>query len=620
MNDTLKEQKKSFLEEKILNKGLDVDKLIKFIDEKKTKENFDIFNISMENLIIIVKEFCELNNIPFTLEKDENENITKDCKINVSSKDEEILFKYFFPESKDNQNLNNTEDLISDESEKNVNITPLGSKNDNKNTEAELITSNNDEEIKNTIKNKEISENEEEKNKEKILKNNNEEKKDDKKESKKEEKKIQIKRSSMVFKDNKNDDISSQINYGVTTPSIIQCQKSETNDFSLYPDMYIKISDPEKTDGGFFGQSYITYLITVNPQNYKVRRKYADFVWLRDILSNIYNFSVFPRITRKGKVTTDKYEGFFINKRMAGLERFINYVIKNELVKNSLILYDFLTIEKREIFSNKKKIYEKIKIPSPNEITQKKSISGEQNISITRGKEIYLQKISENCNSNDELFKKLNINFKMLKDEYDAVVKRFNEISKIFNELYENSKKNEDNISIMDTFNLFSVNFNKFSEISFKHKNFINDEIREYFKLIGNSYHYMKNLVEKVAIQNNDYYKYYKDLIKRKNELYKKNDPTKWELSTDDIKNMSSLKDDKNLALSKILAKDTKNIIELKKVYGFYLNSIIEEYDRIKSLHSNLHKDKIIYFCNEQTNMFNDFINILGKIIEEIKD
>ena len=91
-------------------------------------------------------------------------------------------------------------------------------------------------------------------------------------------------------------------------------------------------------------------------------------------------------------------------------------------------------------------------------------------------------------------------------------------------------------------------------------------------------------------------------------------------MSPEDLQNVNSLKNDKNLALEKIATKDTKNTIELKKVYGFYLNSIIEEYDRIKSLHANLHKEKVIYFCNEQTDMFNDFIKIVMEIKQEMDD
>ena len=121
-------------------------------------------------------------------------------------------------------------------------------------------------------------------------------------------------------------------------------------------------------------------------------------------------------------------------------------------------------------------------------------------------------------------------------------------------------------------------------------------------------------------MQNNEYYKVYKDLVKRKNELYKKYDPSKWELDSEDLQNVNILKNDKNSALSKILSKDTKNTIKLKKVYGFYLNSIIEEYDRVKSLHANLHKERVVYFCKEQTNMFNDFIKVLGEIVQEISD
>ena len=59
-------------------------------------------------------------------------------------------------------------------------------------------------------------------------------------------------------------------------------------DYYLLVWIYIKNFSPEKHGGGFFSKAYITYLVTTSPTEYRVRRRYSDFEWLRNILTIIY--------------------------------------------------------------------------------------------------------------------------------------------------------------------------------------------------------------------------------------------------------------------------------------------------------------------------------------------
>jgi len=59
----------------------------------------------------------------------------------------------------------------------------------------------------------------------------------------------------------------------------------------LYPCNFVLNSSffsPEKHGGGFFSKAYITYLVTTQPTDYRVRRRYSDFEWLKTILSTIF--------------------------------------------------------------------------------------------------------------------------------------------------------------------------------------------------------------------------------------------------------------------------------------------------------------------------------------------
>jgi hypothetical protein len=62
---------------------------------------------------------------------------------------------------------------------------------------------------------------------------------------------------------------------------------------------------------------------------------------------------------------------------MRSLEKFLDALASNSLIKNSQIFLDFLSIEKESDFNSKKKGYAKLK--SPSKLNEIKSIDGTVN-------------------------------------------------------------------------------------------------------------------------------------------------------------------------------------------------------------------------------------------------
>ena len=73
-------------------------------------------------------------------------------------------------------------------------------------------------------------------------------------------------------------------------------------------------------------------------------------------------------------------------------------------------------------------------------------------------------------------------------------------------------------------------------------------------------------------------------LDSRKEDLFKKQDITKWELDPGDTTDKVAILQNKELAIQKMLPKETSTVKMLKLNYGFYLNRIIEEYQRLREL------------------------------------
>ena len=576
-NDNDQKEKQNYLRKKILEKGLDPGKFVEFLQEKKGEDGDDISNWTMEDLKIVVKEFYQINDIvddePEEKQKEkENKKEENNIKFII---DEDSLMDLFQKKSNENE-----------ENKINENIKPLfdfeknfGKMNKNK---------SNIQTQEKVIKKEKEKEDIKDKNNEKIsnISDNS---------------KINEIKKEIINTCNINDNLTVKIDkeendseYGIIIPDTMKCKLIEETEFREHKDIKIEIKDPKKLETKLFSGKSVNYSVVTYPFNYIVERKYSDFNWLRETLFNLYNNILIPKMSYKGKVTKDKHDDNFIKKRMRFLERFINYIIKDETIKTSQILYDFLTIKNYEEFINKKKQYEKIKIFNFIDIKDRKSLSGELNIKINKEKETYLENVKDNTIYNSNLFKKLNSNFKTLNDEFSHVIKRLEIISDIYKQIYEVSNKYLDLNIIKESYSQMEIMFKNLGNNFNKIKSFINSEIKQYFKFIGNNYICLNEMNQNVEISKNNYIKLSKNLINKKNEIYKK---------------------DKSLPKNKILPQETKNSIKNKMIYGFYLNEIIKEYEKIRKINSYFHKRKICFFCKEQITICSEYTRILGDIL-----
>ena len=566
MNEKDQEEKQKYLRQNILDKGYDANEFIAFLESKKGEGASDISNWSKIDLYAVVQEFIlvhrkdDSNSKPQTeqtnINSNTNTNINTDINANIDI----------------NINTNMNANIGT-----NINPNTITTfDNTDKNTQSQKMLS--DYEIiedKSVIKNEMIN---------------------DKKE----------KMNSKNF-------VANDENFGMIIPDFIVCQKAEINALNNQENLEITVTDPQKVDNGFFSKAYINFLITTKPLNLKVRRKHADFVWLRERLSVIFNLNVLPRLPRKGKVNGDNH----INKRMRNLGRFLNYLLKDSLIKNSKIFYDFLAIEKDEDFEKQKKIYNKLK--SPTEVRDVKTLDGKIKIQVTPESEKYFTKIKNNAMLNEAVLKQMNDTFKLLKLEMNATINRISSFFPMFDKLIKIRKALPNNIITQSYIQLKNI-FSSWVDILKKQNNFFLKDVKEYLKLLGGNYHHMKELAEYVDEQKNYYRKISRNLITKKLDLYENKDAADWQLDAQDKKNPKYLVRDKLTAYKKICYNSTCDAIKLKEKYGYQLNKIISEYERLRSIANVENRQKLIDFTRIQSKISSDHIILMGKIIGIMDD
>ena len=397
----------------------------------------------------------------------------------------------------------------------------------------------------------------------------------------------------------------------IAEQEFLQCQLTEKNGISEEKNLTIKISQPKLVEGNFFTKSYITYLVETNPFGFQVRRRFNDFFWLHDILKSLYINAIIPSLYKKNYLYGIKDAQ--IAKRMRYLERFINEIAEHPLLRNSQIFYDFITMRDEKDFMRKKDEFNKI--ISPKNAENIKTLTGEINISVNYDKEQYAEKIKTTSENNEDLMKRIIKEYKYLNVQLENVITKIKKINTIWDEFYKKSNKNLEGeiiLGVYYSFNKFMDNWTKLYQTQIT---LINEKIREYYRYIKKEYHSIREYYTLYETAKNSFKKSNFKLTETKERLFEEKKIDEWGLDKEDLENKIILFRDKDLSMEKMLPEETKKVKDKKKMYGSYLNSLIDEYDHIQALNRKRHKDNVESFIKGMSNATITFHVSLNEII-----
>ena len=547
------EEKQNFLREKILDKGYDTSQFVQFLTEKKGEDGADVANWTMEDLIQVVNEFIKLNGgeVEEDVKKPEPK---KETKKKVSMFD---IMPDTKPKKPNSQlNINPQSKSQSSEikkSQNNLNITQSHSQNAPK-----------------------------------------------------------VQKIQTTPVNNNNNMTGTESEYGIIIKDIKECKPLEQTELSKYDKLKITVTKPEKKTEGFFSKTYVTYMVSTMPASYVVHRRYTDFTWLRNTLLNLFPANSIPPIPKKNKIVGDNFAPPINLKRGRFLEKFMNYLASDPIIKNSQIFFDFLYIGAETDFNSKKKVYEKVK--SLSDVNEFRNENSKVEIMINSEKENYVENIKDNITNNINILKKINTSFKLLYDEVNAVTTRLDEIASLWAQMYKSSQKYFDHNTSCECYKQLSNLFVNWSKILKQQNNVVNVDIREHFKFMRKNFGAMKDLTNSLETPKSNYNKASKNLMYKKDDLFKRNDTAKWELDPHDKIEMSKILNNKKAAFPLICKKETLNVIGLKEFYGLILNRIISEYERMRELNANLSKNIINNNLKKLTDISGQFLIFAGEI------
>ena len=156
--------------------------------------------------------------------------------------------------------------------------------------------------------------------------------------------------------------------------------------------------------------------------------------------------------------------------------------------------------------------------------------------------------------------------------------------------------------------------FKNWSGILKQQNNVVNVDLREHFKFIRKNFVSMKDLSNSIETYRSNYQKASKNLIAKKDDLFRRGEPSKWELDPHDKIEMNKIMKNKKEAVLLMCKKETLNTIGLKEFYGLYLNRIIFEYERMRNLNAASNQYILNSNVKKLTDISGQFLIFAGEI------
>ena len=577
-------EKQEYLRINILEKGYNADEFMEYLQSLRGEKGLQIESWSKNDLIKAVQEFKRINPININVDlnyKEEN---------NINNENDNNKLKI----NNDNNNIEKIENIDNIDNENN-NIKNNDNNNNSQNNEKNKVNNNN---IKNNVNNN-VNNN---------VKNN--------------------------VNNNINNNVNNNINNNVNNnnpynikPLIkesVRCKLSEITDISTKINIEITISNPLVIEGGLFSKSYVTYLVKTTPFNFEVRRRFSDFEWLHNILMAQYINCIIPPIYKKTSlkiISVGNNDDLIINKRINILQKFMKEIVTHPLLRNSQILFDFISIKDEKTFNNKKNIYNKLNTPT--KVEQIKTLNGLMDIGVDKPKEEMAEKIKTISEGNIDLMKRLTKEYKILNTQIEDISTKMKEIANIWDELYKKGESNSESEIILGLYDIMYKVMDDWANMEKNHVNLINLKIREYFRYIRYEYKAIKDYYNIYDNAKNQYLKSYIKLMDNKERMFREEDIENWGLSNEDMKNKMNLLKNKEYSIERMLPEETKKVNDYRKMYGCYLNSLVDEYKEIQNYNGIRHKDSISNFIKGTTENYSKFhVNItnLNAYIDALKE
>ena len=388
----------------------------------------------------------------------------------------------------------------------------------------------------------------------------------------------------------------------------------------------IIVSDPIKEKAkNIFKKVVYSYKVECPEIKTEVRRTYADFEWLRNILGSYYALRVVPPIMKEAMyfqldiVNKKDTEEAIENAKIKYLNYFMNSLIKKKIFRTSAILYEFLELNDSD-FKKYKDLLGKYKYDLNVSLDNLKTVKGnlkfQLKLSEIKKADLFGKKVNEITNLYNFLDKKiLNLanDFLNLETHMKQIASTFNKLSTALN-FNEHSKKMQEIYQKLNTI------FNSWSNSYGKQHSFFKSDFKDFFNYINLEIQEMSSLNQNFLSYKKHYEDYSTKINKKKEELFNQKDFNKWSVEPGTEEQISKYANNKKLAFEKMLYKETELQYNEKKLVACTLHLMNKQFNKLMKLQSD---DVINYFAKmkqENQTIVGDAFNLIKLFSVEKED
>ena len=381
------------------------------------------------------------------------------------------------------------------------------------------------------------------------------------------------------------------------------------------------ISNPRKINESLVKNSYLLYDITTPKMNWYVNRRYSDFLWLREILSSMFPTILLPQLPKK-KIGNRRFENDFVEKRIKGLQDFLDEILKNEIIKTAEPLISFLSLTERGFFEQQMKILTP-KILNIDNIGSIGSFEGKievadmedeqynNNKNYFNSVETFFNLSAEEIKNIKSNLKEYNINMILASQNLEQIENGFSRLNQFYNKA--NLAKD-----ICNVFEQYQIFFKNWKRLQINQTEIIRKKLNNYFNYIRNKGNSLVELIKKQNELQSDYNKMKENLLNKKENLWKKMEINKWEMNQMTQIDSVLLFRDKNYAFSKMCFQETMNLNNKGDLLGYYyINNILN----IKNVLANIEKysvDNLVDFSKEIEPTVTDVVNVWSNLASNL--
>lgn len=382
-------------------------------------------------------------------------------------------------------------------------------------------------------------------------------------------------------------------------------EKTELND----KDIKVVIKNPTPVETVIYMSNYILYEVNTVELNWNVKRRYSDFLWLRQMLCKFYPRNFIPPMPKK-QIGSRRFEEDFVEKRMKYLQIFMNRIMDSETLKTSEALYSFLYIKDRNQFEYKMKELNS-SIPSQY-ISEIKTLTGKLSLSSdTDENEKYYVNINNYFNLQTQIFERLNDSLSDFYSYMSLAAKQLEEVDKDFDMLSILNSKVQMKQEITRSYEELHIFFKNWKRMLFNQNEMIQNHIQTFFNYVnmeGRSYQELLNSRDEIKKK----YQNEKEKLKtKKDKLWASMDINKWEI-TEDMNKIDGvlLFRDRDYAYSKMCSKDTNEVLNLKQYLNYANKALVDELKELVGNYSFSFVKNIQEFTNDLYPNLNDGLSI----------